>query len=150
MPAIAGFAAAVEHMVPDVVASAEVLAKLRDEMVGQVRQIDPSVIVNGPEGDAGVRLPGNAHFSFPGCAGDDLLLLLDAAGVCISTGSACSSGVSEPSHVLTAMKVEPEISQCSIRVTLGHPTTSEDVTEFLAALPAALDRARAAGPATLD
>src|SRR5690606_41826935 len=66
------------------------------------------------------RLPGNAHFSFPGCEGDSLLLLLDAYGVECSTGSACSAGVAEPSHVLLAMGREEKLARGSLRFSLGH------------------------------
>jgi cysteine desulfurase len=92
-----------------------------------------------------VRLPGNAHLSFPGCEGDALLMLLDAAGVEVSTGSACTAGVPEPSHVLLAMGIDPILARSSLRMSLGHTSTRADVDALLGALPAALDRARRAG-----
>jgi cysteine desulfurase len=94
--------------------------------------------------DAAVRLPGNAHFSFPGCEGDALLLLLDAAGVACSTGSACSAGVAQPSHVLLAMDADEDRARSSLRFTLGHPSSKSDLDELLAVLPGAVERARRA------
>jgi cysteine desulfurase len=92
-------------------------------------------------------LPGNAHFTFPGCEGDSLLFLLDLAGVESSTGSACTAGVPRPSHVLLAMGLDEETARGAQRFTLGHPSTDEDVDALLAALPEAYARARQAGMA---
>ena len=105
----------------------------------------PDAVLNGDLGGLDRRLPGNAHFSFPGCEGDALLMVLDAAGVEVSTGSACTAGVPEPSHVLLAMGLDPVLARSSLRLTLGHSSTAADVDALLAALPAALDRARRAG-----
>ncbi len=100
----------------------------------------PDAVRNGHPED---RLPGNAHFSFPGCEGDALLLLLDAQGIACSTGSACSAGVAQPSHVLLAMGADDDRARSSLRFTLGHTSTMEDVDALVAALPAAVERARA-------
>lgn len=143
-PAIAGFAAAVEESVADLGRNAENVSRLRDDLAAAVRQAAPDAVWNGAPTGAG-RLPGNAHFSFPGCEGDALLMLLDAAGIDVSTGSACSAGVPEPSHVLLAMGVEPDLARSSLRFTLGHTSTSDDVAVLAQALPAALARARRAG-----
>ncbi len=78
----------------------------------------PDAVLNGDPVD---RLPGNAHFSFPGCEGDALLMLLDARGIACSTGSACSAGVSQPSHVLLAMDASPERARGSLRFTSAAP-----------------------------
>src|SRR6266511_2705601 len=83
----------------------------------------------------------------PGCEGDALLLLLDAAGVACSTGSACSAGVAQPSHVLLAMGADESRARSSLRFTLGHTSTSADIEELVAALPGAVERARRAGVA---
>ena len=99
----------------------------------------PDAIYNGDPAD---RLPGNAHFSFPGCEGDALLLLLDAQGIACSTGSACSAGVAQPSHVLLAMGADDDRARSSLRFTLGHTSTAADVDALVAALPAR----RRAGP----
>jgi cysteine desulfurase len=105
----------------------------------------PDAVLNG---DPVRRLPGNAHFSFPGCEGDALLMLLDAAGVECSTGSACSAGIAQPSHVLTAMGADEERARGSLRFSLGHTSTDRDVTDLVAALVPAVGRARRAGLAT--
>ncbi|WP_029145035.1 cysteine desulfurase family protein [Microbacterium luticocti] len=95
-------------------------------------------------GDPIDRLPGNAHVLFSGALGETLLFLLDAAGVCASTGSACQAGIPEPSHVVTAMgRTETEARQV-LRFTLGRDTTEADVDAALAVLPQAVERARAA------
>ena len=99
----------------------------------------PDAVLNGCPDD---RLPGNAHFSFPGCEGDSLLLLLDARGVEVSTGSACSAGVARPSHVLVAMGADAERGRGSLRFSLGHTSTAADVDALLDALPQVVDRAR--------
>ena len=85
-----------------------------------------------------------AHLIVPGCDGDSLLYLLDAAGVSCSTGSACQAGVPRPSHVLLAMGVSESDARGALRVTLGHTSTAADVDAFVAALPAAIERARRA------
>ena len=144
VPAVAGFAAAVEHVLADLPQRAARLAGLRDRLVAGVRRVAADAQLNGALG-GDQRLPGNAHFSFPGCEGDALLMVLDAAGVEVSTGSACTAGVPEPSHVLLAMGLDPELARSSLRMTLGHTSTSRDVEALVAALPAALDRARRAG-----
>ncbi|GII87381.1 cysteine desulfurase [Sphaerisporangium siamense] len=141
-PAIAGFAAAVRAAVDHREEHAARLTALRDELIARVRAAVPDVILNGhPEN----RLPGNAHFSFPGCEGDALLMLLDAKGVECSTGSACSAGVAQPSHVLLAMGSDATRARGSLRFSLGHTSTRDDVDALLAALPAAVERARRAG-----
>jgi cysteine desulfurase len=93
-------------------------------------------------------LPGNAHFTFRGCEGDSLLMLLDANGIECSTGSACSAGVARASHVLLAMGVDAEAARGSLRLSLGHTSTDEDVDAAVAVLPAAVDRARQAALAS--
>ncbi|MDY7088472.1 MAG: cysteine desulfurase family protein [Actinomycetota bacterium] len=138
---VAAFATAVEITVKGQAAYAERVGSLRDELVRRVLGAVPDAILNGDPAD---RLAGNAHFSFPGCEGDALLLLLDAQGVCCSTGSACSAGVAQPSHVLLAMGADEDRARSSLRFTLGHTSTSQDVDALLAALPGAVERARRA------
>jgi cysteine desulfurase len=145
VPAIAGFAAAVEHVLDDIDERAARVGHLRDLLVSEVLRVAPEAVLNGAQGGPGERLPGNAHFSFPGCEGDALLMLLDAAGVDVSTGSACTSGVPEPSHVLLAMGIDPVQARSSLRMTLGHSSTTADVDALVDALPGALARARRAG-----
>ncbi|GAA1888952.1 cysteine desulfurase family protein [Lapillicoccus jejuensis] len=126
------------------------LAALRDRLVEGAMALDPSIRPGGhwERGDVVHRLPGNAHLLVPGCEGDSLLYLLDAAGVECSTGSACRAGVPQPSHVLLAMGLPEAQARGALRLTLGHTSTDADVDAVLAALPAALERARrAAGTA---
>jgi cysteine desulfurase len=118
------------------------LTPLRDHLIASVQAAVPTAILRGDPVD---RLPGNAHFTFPGCEGDSLLFLLDASGFSVSTGSACQAGVPEASHVLLAMGLSEPDARGALRITLGHDTTEAEVDAFVAALPAAVERARAAG-----
>jgi cysteine desulfurase len=138
---IVAFAVAVEASVKRQQEYAAAVSALRDELVARVWEVVPNAIRNG---DPSSTLPGNAHFSFPGCEGDALLMLLDAAGVAVSTGSACSAGVAQPSHVLLAMGADDDRARSSLRFTLGHTSTRADVDALIAALPGAVDRARRA------
>ena len=146
VPAIAGFAAALEVATARQAELAVRLAGLRDELVRQVRAAVPDAELNGdPRSRPDRRLPGNAHFSFPGCEGDSLLLLLDARGIECSTGSACSAGVAEPSHVLLAMGRDDERARGSLRFSLGHTSTRSDVDALGAVIGQVVERARTAG-----
>lgn len=142
---IAAFAAAAESAARNLPAESARITALRDRLISGVSEAVPSAVLRGAPG-AG-RLPGNAHFTFPGCEGDSLLFLLDLAGVESSTGSACTAGVPRPSHVLLAMGLDEETARGAQRFTLGHPSTEADVDALLAALPAAYSRARQAGMA---
>ncbi|MEU4441860.1 cysteine desulfurase family protein [Actinosynnema sp. NPDC050801] len=146
VPSIVGLAAAVRHAVDHQAETAASLAALRDELVATVRRVVPDVAVNG---DPVHRLPGNAHLTFPGCEGDSLLMLLDAKGVECSTGSACTAGVAQPSHVLLAMGVDPVLARGSLRFSLGHTSTTADVRELAEVIGPVVDRARTAGIAGL-
>jgi cysteine desulfurase len=126
--------------------SASRLRLLRDALVEGVLGAVDDVVLNGARGDR--RLPGNAHFTFRGCEGDSLLMLLDANGIECSTGSACTAGVAEPSHVLLAMGADPELARGSLRLTFGHTNTREDVDAVLQVLPGAVARARQAALAS--
>ncbi|MBX6751399.1 MAG: cysteine desulfurase [Micromonosporaceae bacterium] len=139
---ISAFAVAVELAVKRQAALAERLTSLRDDLIARVEAAVPDAILNG---DRQQRLPGNAHFTFPGCEGDALLLLLDAAGIACSTGSACSAGIAQPSHVLLAMGADEAAARSTLRFTLGHTSTAADVDALVAALPGAVERARRAG-----
>ena len=139
---IAAFAVAAEMAVKSQAEFASRVGALRDELVAGVREAVADVVANGDPLD---RLPGNAHFSFPGCEGDALLLLLDARGIACSTGSACSAGIAQPSHVLLAMGADADAARSTLRFTLGHTSTMDDVRQLLAALPATVERARRAG-----
>ncbi|MEV6360157.1 cysteine desulfurase family protein [Nocardia asteroides] len=141
--AAVGLAAALRDAVGDLPARAEHLRVLRGQLIDGVNAVIPEAILNGPLDER--RLPGNAHFTFPGCEGDSLLMLLDAAGVECSTGSACNAGVASPSHVLIAMGVDPWQARSSLRFSLGHTSTGADIERLLTVLPQVVDRARAAG-----
>jgi cysteine desulfurase len=142
--AAAAFAAAAASVAARLERDAARMAALRDRLVAGVARLVPSARLSGDPDGAG-RLPANAHFSFPGCEGDSLLFLLDAAGVNVSTGSACQAGVPEPSHVLLAMGRSEADARGALRITLGHASTEADVEAFLAALPEAYERASRAG-----
>jgi cysteine desulfurase len=139
---VVGLAAATSIAVTGQPARAERLRALRDRLIDGVRDLVPDVIVNGHPSD---RLAGNAHLSFPGCEGDALLMLLDAQGVECSTGSACAAGVAQPSHVLLAMGTGDEAARGSLRFSLGHTSSDDDVQAVLDAIVPAVDRARRAG-----
>ena len=145
-PAIAGFAAAVELAVKEQASYATRVGALRDELVRRVIEVVPDAHVHGGAIDplAVHRLPGNAHLGFPGCEGDSLLMLLDARGIESSTGSACSAGVPQPSHVLLAMGCDAEAARHSLRFSLGHTSTQADVDAVVEAIGPAVERARAA------
>ena len=144
-PSIAAFAAAAEAVTAALPTESARIAALRDRLIDGVRERVPEAVLRGAPG-AG-RLPGNAHFTFPGCEGDSLLFLLDLAGIESSTGSACTAGVPRPSHVLLAMGLDEETARGAQRFSLGHASTEADVDALLAALPEAYARARQAGMA---
>jgi cysteine desulfurase len=141
-PAIAGLAAAIAASMDDRTERVERVRHLRDELVARVTRDIDGVTRNG---DPYASLPGIAHLSFDGCEGDALLLLLDAAGVECSRGSACSAGVPQPSHVLLAMGMDPLSARSSLRFSFGHTSTQHDVDRVLEVLPAVVARARRAG-----
>jgi len=143
VPAIRAFAVAAAVMAGRRDEEAARLAKLRDDLIAQVLAAVPDAILNGPPAGSG-RLPGNAHFSFPGCEGDALLMLLDAKCIACSTGSACTAGVAQPSHVLLAMGADEARSRGSLRFSLGHTSTQDDVDALGAAIGEAVQRARRA------
>jgi cysteine desulfurase len=117
------------------------VAALRDRLVAGITERVEDVLVNsGSDG-----LPGTAHFGFRGCEGDSLLMLLDARGIECSTGSACSAGVAQPSHVLIAMGQSPLMARASLRFSLGHTSTEQDVDAVLEVIEPVVERARRAG-----
>lgn len=150
VPAVIGLAVAVEHAVADRARRALELARLRDELVVRVLAAVPDAVLNGDPGDDMIaggpsRLPGNAHLSFPGCEGDSLIMLMDARGIECSTGSACTAGVARPSHVLLAMGAGEAVARGSLRFSLGHTSTTEDVEAVAEAIGPVVERARRAG-----
>lgn len=122
------------------------LAALRERLVAGVLREVPEARLSGPA-DPALRLPGIAHFTFPGCEGDSLLFLLDMMGVEASTGSACTAGVPRPSHVLLAMGLSEEQARGAQRFSLGWTSTEDDVEALLAVVGRAFQQARQAGMA---
>lgn len=129
------------------------LQELSMRLIEGLEQID-GVTLRGPRPDAvlvdaGVKVParspGSVHVTVDGCQGDSLLLMLDMAGISVSTGSACRAGVQEPSHVLMAMGLSEKEALGALRMTLGWNSTEADIDALLQALPPAIERARAAG-----
>ncbi|WP_424211656.1 cysteine desulfurase family protein [Streptomyces sp. BI20] len=142
VPAIAAFAVAGALAARRRAAFAAEVGALRDTLIAAVREAVPDAVLGGDPVD---RLPANAHFAFPGCEGDSLLLLLDAQGIECSTGSACTAGIAQPSHVLLATGTDPELARGTLRFSLGHTSTAEDVAAVAAAIGPAVARARSAG-----
>ncbi|MFJ1744845.1 cysteine desulfurase family protein [Streptomyces sp. NPDC088116] len=142
VPAIAAFAVAGRLAARRREEFAREIGALRDELIDAVRAAVPDAVLGG---DPDNRLPANAHFSFPGCEGDSLLLLLDAQGIECSTGSACTAGVAQPSHVLLATGSDPDLARGTLRFSLGHTTTRADVEAVAKVIGPAVDRARNAG-----
>ncbi len=141
--AVAGFAAAVDVACDRQQIETARLQSLREQLVAEVRAAVPGVRVQGSL-DPSESLPGVVNLGFPGCSADAILMLLDAAGIDCSTGSACSAGVSQPSHVLIAMGYTEAEARSSLRFSLGHTSTGADIASLVAALPEAVDRARQA------
>ncbi|MFE0364426.1 cysteine desulfurase family protein [Streptomyces griseoaurantiacus] len=144
VPAIASFAVAGRLAAERRERFAREVGALRDDLVEAVRAAVPDAILGGDPSPEG-RLPANAHFTFPGCEGDSLLLLLDAQGIECSTGSACTAGVAQPSHVLLATGADPDLARGTLRFSLGHTSTAADVEAVAKAIGPAVERARTAG-----
>lgn len=144
VPAVASFAVAGRLAAEGREHFARRVGALRDDLVAAVRHAVPDAVLGGDPDPAG-RLPANAHFSFPGCEGDSLLLLLDAQGIECSTGSACTAGIAQPSHVLLATGTDPDLARGTLRFSLGHTSTEDDVKALAQAIGPAVERARTAG-----
>ncbi len=144
VPTIASFAVAGRVAAEERERFALEIGRLRDDLVAAVLEAVPDAVLGGDPAPGG-RLPANAHFTFPGCEGDSLLLLLDAQGIECSTGSACTAGVAQPSHVLLATGTDPDLARGTLRFSLGHTSTDADVKALAKAIGPAVERARAAG-----
>jgi cysteine desulfurase len=144
VPAIAAFAVAGTLAAERQAEFAREVGELRDALVRGVVAAVPDAVFNGDPSPQG-RIAANAHFTFPGCEGDALLMLLDAQGIACSTGSACTAGVAQPSHVLLAMGRPAVHARATLRFSLGHTTTAQEVGELVAAIGPAVERARVAG-----
>lgn len=142
VPAVASFAVAGRIAAERQEWFAHEIGALRDALIAEVRRVVPDAVLGGDPVD---RLPANAHFTFPGCEGDSLLLLLDAQGIECSTGSACTAGVAQPSHVLLATGTDPDLARGTLRFSFGHTSTQADVEAVAKAIGPVVERARAAG-----
>jgi len=140
---IVGLATALELSCKEIPSEMPRLTALRDKLIHKVETNIPHAVLNGPREN---RLPGNISFSFRFIEGESLLLHLDMLGCQASTGSACSSGALEPSHVLTAMGVSHEMANGTIRFTLGMGTTADDIEKLMTILTGAVERLRALSP----
>jgi len=140
VPGIVGFGAALTLALEVMDEEASHLRRLRDRLIDEMTRLDGAHL-NGHRTD---RLPGNVNLSFEGTDSESLLLALDFQGVAASSGSACTSGSLEPSHVLTAIGLSPEIAAGTVRLTLGRWTTSQDVDELLTIFPEVLRSLRPA------
>lgn len=142
---VVGMAVALEETVRMRSAEFERLASLRRDLLARVRAVVPDVHLNGVENpDETTALPGLLSLSVPGCTGDTLLMVLDEHGIRVSTGSACTSGVPDPSHVVQAMTGDPARSRSTLRISLGRETSTADVDAFVAAFGRAVTLARSA------
>lgn len=138
VPGIVGIGKAIS-LIPKHRKKMEDIRKLRDYLIYEILKNIPNTKLNGSQE---FRLPHNANFSFQGVEGESILMLLDQEGIAVSTGSACSSASLEPSHVLSAMGIPPEIAHASVRFTLGKDTTKEEIDFTLKILIEKIKRLR--------
>jgi len=138
--AIVGFGVAAARARAELAANAAAAARLVERLWTGLRTHVPGVVLNGPAD--GPRLPNTLNVSFPGAAGESLLVLLDLAGVAVSLGSACAAGAAEPSHVLLAMGRDRDAARSGVRFSVGPSTTAGDIDRVLELLPALVAQAR--------
>jgi len=143
VPGIVGLGKAIELATANIEGNAKYVKRLRDRIIDEVLNTIPYVRLNGHREK---RLPGNINFSFEFIEGESLLLLLDMKGIAASSGSACTSGSLDPSHVLLAIGLPHEIAHGSLRITLGPDNTDEEVDYFLSVLPEIVGRLREMSP----
>ena len=136
---IVGLGEAIEEIYQNYETYNQKLVDLRDYYISEVQKRMPNTKLNG---DKQKRLPGNANLSFPKINAQELLLGLDEKGICASAGSACSSGETSPSHVLTAIRLSPEVAEGTLRVTFGKDNTKEDVEYLVNSLEEVINKIR--------
>lgn len=141
-PHTASLAAALAATLSDRESESERLGEMARRLRAGIREIAPDAVLTA---EAAPRSPHVVHVLLPGCDQDALLLMLDQQGIDASAGSACSAGVTQASHVLIAMGVEPDLARGALRLSLGWSSREDDVDRVLAALPEAIERARAVG-----
>ncbi|MEA5084279.1 MAG: cysteine desulfurase NifS [Lachnospiraceae bacterium] len=143
VPAIVGLGKAIELASEEMAEEVKRLTALRDKLINGIMQAVPNARLNGHPTD---RLPGNCNISFAFVEGESVLMLLDMNGICASSGSACTSGSLDPSHVLLALGLKHEEAHGSVRLTLGYENTEEDVDYVLEKLPSIIERLRSMSP----
>jgi len=143
VPGIVGFGEACSLAQKDMAEEEERLAHLRDKLIeGILNRIKNSRLNGHPK----KRLPGNVNVSLEGVEGESMLLSLDLEGICASSGSACTSSILEPSHVLTAIGISPEVAHSSLRFTLGRENNDQEISYVLKVLPEIVERLRSMSP----
>ena len=146
VPAIVGMATALEEMCAGIDENAKKVAALRDKLIAGLSQIEHCAL----NGDATNRLPSNVNFCFEGIEGESLLLLLDDKGICASSGSACTSGSLDPSHVLMAIGRPHEVAHGSLRLTLSEENTEEDIDYIVKSVKEVVAHLRSFSPVWRD
>ncbi len=142
LPAIMGMASALQEACANLEENTRHALALRRRLIEGLSSIEHSAL----NGDADCRLPGNVHFCFEGIEGESLLLLLSDLGIAASSGSACTSGSLDPSHVLLAIGRPHEVAHGSLRLTLGNETTEKDIDQTITAVKEVVERLRAMSP----
>ena len=143
IPGIVGFAKAAELAFDGFERHTNHMQKLRDKLISGFERV-PYSVINGPRGDK--RSPANVSFSFKGLEGESMLMHLDLNGISVATGSACSTTKLEPSHVLTAIGVKPEVAHGTIRFTLSRYNTEEEIDYTLEVVPRVVEQLRRISP----
>ena len=146
IPAIVGCAAALEEVCSHMAENAKKLSALRDKLIDGLAQIPHSIL----NGDREHRLPGNVNFCFEGIEGESLLLLLDDKGICASSGSACTSGSLDPSHVLLAIGRVHDIAHGSLRLSLSEENTEAEIEYTIQAVKEVVEYLRGISPVWRD
>ena len=142
LPAIAAMAVALENAVKSIDKNNQYVSALRDRLIGGLSNIEKSIV----NGDISSRLAGNVNICFEGIEGESLLLLLDSKGICASSGSACTSGSLDPSHVLLAIGLPHEIAHGSLRLSLSEENTPEQIDYILQEVPKIVAYLRSISP----
>ncbi|MDY0097423.1 MAG: aminotransferase class V-fold PLP-dependent enzyme, partial [Candidatus Dojkabacteria bacterium] len=140
---IVGLGKAIEVNTKDIEKKSKYLIELRDYFIERILKTVPDTILNG---DPKLRLPGNINVCFKYIEGESILLMLDIKGICASSGSACTSGSLEPSHVLLALGLPHEIAHGSLRLTLSEENTKDDMDYVLETIPPIIEKLRAMSP----
>ena len=146
VPGILGMAAALKEAAANMEKNAAHMSAMRDRLIAGLQQIPHSAL----NGDAVKRLPGNVNFCFEGIEGESLLLLLDDKGICASSGSACTSGSLDPSHVLLAIGRVHDVAHGSLRLSIGEDVTEEEIDYMIAAVKEVVEYLRSFSPVWRD